>query len=441
MPIITLSAIVTFFVPCGCAQDAAPSGQTTPAISGTGNAHHIAIWTNSTTLGSSAISSTGGNVGIGTTAPVAKLEVDGSAQVDGNFTLSGTILLSGAGTLIWVPNDGSGNFSAGLGALPTGTTGSDNTALGNNVLTANTSGVQNTASGFGALSLNTSGGGNTASGYLALNSNTTGYANTSSGSSALSRNTIGSANTAIGSGTLGFNTSGQNNTAIGSSALALNTTGQGNTALGGGALFSNVTGFNNTAIGYNAGYNITNSNNIDIGHLGSNTDSGTIRIGCTSNCLNNANQTSAYIAGIYGSMTGLAGVPVVVDSNGQLGTVSSSRRYKDNIQDMGDASDGLMKLRPVTFRYKKAYEDGSKPLQFGLIAEEVDETYPDLVARSADGQIESVRYQLLDSMLLNELQKQHATIDAQKQQIQFLEERVARVEAALSSSLAPTVGR
>ena len=124
-------------------------------------------------------------------------------------------------------------------------------------------------------------------------------------------------------------------------------------------------------------------------------------------------------------------MPVVVDSNGNLGTVSSSRRYKEDIQDMRDASDGLLRLRPVTFRYKEPFGDGSKPVQYGLIAEEVAEVYPDLVARSADGQIETVKYQLLDSMLLNELQKQNTTIAAQKEQIRSLEERLARVEAAL----------
>jgi len=113
-----------------------------------------------------------------------------------------------------------------------------------------------------------------------------------------------------------------------------------------------------------------------------------------------------------------------------LGTVPSSRRYKEDINDMADASDGLMQLRPVTFRYRKPYEDGSKPIQYGLIAEEVAEVYPDLVARSADRQVESVRYQLLDLMLLNELQKQHVTIAAQKEQIHSLEERLTRIEAA-----------
>jgi hypothetical protein len=114
-------------------------------------------------------------------------------------------------------------------------------------------------------------------------------------------------------------------------------------------------------------------------------------------------------------------VPVLIDSNGQLGTTSSSRRYKEEIQDMGEASNGLMRLRPVTFRYKKAFADRSMPTQYGLIAEEVAEVYPDLVARSADGQIETVKYQLLDPMLLNELQKENTTIAAQKEQIQAQE--------------------
>jgi hypothetical protein len=102
---------------------------------------------------------------------------------------------------------------------------------------------------------------------------------------------------------------------------------------------------------------------------------------------------------------------------------------------MADASSGLMRLRPVTFRYKKPFDDGSKPIQYGLIAEEVAEVYPDLVARTADGQIETVKYQVLDSMLLNELQKQNTTISAQKEQIRSLEERLAKVEAALEGPL------
>jgi len=120
-------------------------------------------------------------------------------------------------------------------------------------------------------------------------------------------------------------------------------------------------------------------------------------------------------------------VPVMIDSStGQLGTVSSSRRFKEDIQDMGDASEGLMRLRPVTFRYIQPYVDGSKPLQYGLIAEEVAEVYPDLVAHSADGQIETVKYQVLDPMLLNEVQRQQA-------EIQDLQERLSKMKATLAS--------
>ena len=133
-------------------------------------------------------------------------------------------------------------------------------------------------------------------------------------------------------------------------------------------------------------------------------------------------QTTFFAAGI--ATTNLSGAAVIVSSNGQLGTVSSSRRYKEDIDDMGEASHDLMRLRPVTFRYKKPFADGSKPIQYGLIAEEVDEVYPDLVAHSADGQIETVKYQVLDSMLLNEVQRQQGEIGAQKEQIQKLAQQI-----------------
>jgi hypothetical protein len=130
-------------------------------------------------------------------------------------------------------------------------------------------------------------------------------------------------------------------------------------------------------------------------------------------------------------------IPVVIDSIGQLGTVSSSRRFKEDIQDMGDSSGGLLRLRPVTFRYRQPFADGSKPMEYGLIAEEVAEVYPDLVAHSADGQIESVKYQVLDSMLLNELQKEHQHAQQQDETIRKLEARLAALEAMLSSKVPP----
>jgi hypothetical protein len=304
---------------------------------------------------------------------------------------------------------------------------SANTALGVGALAANTTGFDNTASGVQALYSNTTGRGNTASGSGALQANTTGNDNTAIGFAALPFNTA-SDNTAIGSAAMDQNTTGANNTASGSGALNLNTIGSNNTASGVSALKNNTTGSNNIAIGINAAANVSSSdsNNIHIGNVGLAADNGTIRIGTP------VTQTSFFAAGVRGVTTGNNdAIPVMIDSAGQLGTVSSSRRFKEDIADMGTASSGLMRLRPVTFRYQKPFADGSKPTQYGLIAEEVAEVYPDLVARSADGQIETVKYQVLDSLLLNELQKEHRQVQEQAETIRLLETRLAALEKAL----------
>jgi hypothetical protein len=194
----------------------------------------------------------------------------------------------------------------------------------------------------------------------------------------------------------------------------------GNTAVGAGALQHELYGYRNTAIGENAlSDNFGGSDNIAVGYsAGSANDNGTIRIGTP------GTQTSFFAAGVRGVTTGNNNaVPVMIDSNGQLGTVNSSRRFKEDIEDMGDASSGLLRLRPVTFRYRQPFADGSKPIEYGLIAEEVEEVYPDLVARSADGQVETVKYQVLDSMLLNEAQKQARQIRQQGEQIRQLTEQ------------------
>jgi chromosome segregation ATPase len=100
---------------------------------------------------------------------------------------------------------------------------------------------------------------------------------------------------------------------------------------------------------------------------------------------------------------------------------------------MGEASRGLMRLRPVTFRYKNPFADGSKPIQYGLIAEEVAEVYPDLVARSADGQIETVKYQVLDSMLLNEVQHQQTEISSQRNELSTQREQINTQRVEIST--------
>jgi len=341
---------------------------------------------------------------------------------------------------------GSGNTAVGTQSLQNNTTGGSNTAYGFNALRNNTSGPSNTATGANALESNTTGGANTASGSYALNSNTTGNANTATGEDALQNNTSGGSNTASGYYALNGNTTGSSNTADGVEALQNNTigdsntafgarslngntTGYSNTALGVGALSTNTTGNNNIAIGSGAAFNVSasRSNNIHIGSQGTTGDSGTIRIGTP------ATQNSFYAAGVRGITTSSNDVvPVVIDSNGQLGTVNSARRFKEDIQDMGEASHRLLNLRPVTFRYKKPFADGSQPMEFGLIAEDVAEVFPELVAHSADGQIESIKYQMLDSLLLNELQKQLKAMHDLAAQNRELETRVATLELILS---------
>jgi Chaperone of endosialidase len=300
-------------------------------------------------------------------------------------------------------------------------TGSDNVALGSGSLFFNTSGSYNTAIGQGALSSNSTGADNTAVGRLTLSPNTTGSQNTALGSGALLGNTVGVNNSAVGFHALAANTDGGYNAALGWGALALNTSGGTNVAIGWDALDSITTGNGNIAIGPGAAQFVSGdgSNNIEIGNLGVSSDNGVIRIGDL------VTQRFFFAGGIRGITTGNNdAIPVVIDSHGQLGTVSSSERFKEDVQDMGDRSRAILQLRPVTFRYRKPFDDGSKPLQYGLIAEEVAKVFPDLVARSADGQIESVKYQVLDSLLLNELQRQ-------EDEIRELKERIAQLEPKL----------
>jgi hypothetical protein len=270
-------------------------------------------------------------------------------------------------------------------------TGGSNTAIGNLALLHNTSGHSNTGIGSNALFHNTDGMANAAVGVIALQQNTT-----------------GDMNTAIGTGSMTRNTSGSENTAVGHRSLSTMTDGWANTAIGTEALRDVTTGSNNIAIGRIAGGDITTgSNNIHIGYQGAANESDTIRLG--------SQQTRAFVRGIRGVTTaGANAVAVLIDSAGQLGTISSSKRTKDDIRDMGQASAGLFRLRPVTFRYIQPYADGSKPLDYGLIAEEVAEVFPDLVVHDGAGEVETVQYHKLVPMLLNELQQLRREQDAQR---------------------------
>lgn len=340
----------------------------------------------------------------------------------GNFTMTGSSNTATGVSALPANTTGNSNTAIGNFALFFNTTGNNNTASGMQALLNNTTGSGNTASGTGALALNTTGSDNTASGMDALASNTTGSDNTASGSRALFRNEIGTNNTASGGQALLSNTTGNSNTASGWGTLRNNTTGGANTAVGMNALANNTTGSSNIAIGNQAGGNLTGSNNIAIGNIGVAGDTGTIRIG-------DSNQTRTFIAGIRGVTTATAAIPVVVGTDGQLGTTSSSRRVKDDIADMGTASDVLMKLRPVIFHYKSDRNSKARTLQYGLIAEEVNEIAPNLVARNAQGEIETVYYQHLAPMLLNEVQKQQRVIQAQTARVAELEKQAQEIVA------------
>ena len=314
---------------------------------------------------------------------------------------------------------GRGNTFLGSEAGNFTLTGEDLTAVGNWALAANTTGDGNAAFGALALAKNTTGSGNVASGPFALSQNSTGDSNTAHGYGALSGNTTGASNTAIGGGALRSSTTGWWNTAAGSGEMSALVTGEHNTALGYGALSALESGLSNTAIGANAGNQLrSGTGNIYIANFGATPESSTIRIGTS--------QTRTFLAGIRGITTAnLNAIPVVIDSQGQLGTVSSSRRFKEDIADMGDASSLLMQLRPVTFHYRSDQNPNGRTLQYGLVAEEVAEVAPGLVAHSNDGEIETVFYEFLTPMLLNEVQKQQRTIDAQQERLTQLERQVA----------------
>ena len=262
-----------------------------------------------------------------------------------------------------------------------------NTVLGDDALLNNTTGFDNTAVGLNALLSNTTGANNTAIGWQALFSNSTGSNNTATGLLALGSNTTGNFNTATGQG-----------------ALPSSTTGWNNTANGFQALLGNTTGSSNIALGFQAGANLTTgNNNIHIGNVGVPGDSSRIRIG------QQGTQRGTFIAGIRGVTTQSANaVAVLIDSAGQLGTMSSSRRFKKEIKPMEQRSEAILSLKPVTFHYKS---DSTGIVQFGLIAEEVAEVNQDLIVRDDQGKPYAVRYEAVNAMLLNEFLKEHRKVE------------------------------
>jgi hypothetical protein len=300
-----------------------------------------------------------------------------------------------------------GNTADGSSALAGLTTGFYNSAFGFLSLLSNGSASFNTGVGAGALLLNTANE-NTATGAGALFSHSSGNGNTANGAFALFSDTGGQINTAIGDRALLSNTTGSFNAATGTSALLGNTTGGDNTADGAQALLSNTEGLDNTAVGLSAlGSNSTGSNNVALGSFAGiqqTTGSSNVYIGAQMEGV--AGESNAcYIASIFGQ-TSVSGVPVLINSSNQLGTATSSKRFKDDIEPMGQASEALFSLEPVTFRYKKEI-DPQAASQFGLVAEDVEKVNPDLIVRDKEGKPYTVRYDAVNAMLLNEFLKEH----------------------------------
>jgi Chaperone of endosialidase len=339
-----------------------------------------------------------------------------------------------------------GTFNTALGwsSLKSNIAGNYNTGVGAGALVLNTS-DQNTATGAGALLLNTSGFRNTANGAFALLHNNAAD-NTGIGNAALFTNTTGSGNTAIGNFALIDNDTGSNNTAVGNGALAINAGANDNTAIGAGALGNGTTSGGNTAIGSGAlanntflgGFNTA----VGAGALSNNSGVANIAVGATAGgnvtsangviCIGAAGadvSLSTWIGNIYNTTT-VSGTTqsVIVSDTGQLGTMSSSRRFKKDIQPMDKVSEAILALKPVTFHYKS---DARGIAQFGLVAEEVEKVSPDLVIREPDGKPYTVRYEAVNAMLLNEFLKEHRTVQEQKATIAQLEKGMKTVIARL----------
>jgi hypothetical protein len=354
------------------------------------------------------------------------------------------------------------NNGEGVGVLVSRTTGVWNTGTGYQALNHLTSGNQNTATGLRALFRNSTGFNNTATGVYSLFGNTSGFLNSATGAYSLAHNTTGSSNTANGYGALFLNNEGEQNTATGRDALYHNTTGfgntangivalyrnitgGGNTANGGQALLSNTAGSGNTANGYNAlGNNITGSNNTASGvqALFLSNGSGNIALGAyAGGKITTANNVicigadgdnvdnSCFIGQIFGA-TSSGGTAVFINSDGKLGTATSSRRFKEEIQPMERASEALFALKPVTFRYNKGIDPQRIP-QFGLVAEDVEAASPDLVVRDKEGKVNTVRYEAVNAMLLNEFLKEHSKVEKLESKLAEQERKIEALTSGL----------
>jgi trimeric autotransporter adhesin len=342
------------------------------------------------------------------------------------FSLSGGVWNTALGALaLFSDTTGGANTAVGLNALRKNVDGNSNTAVGVNALFANTTGDQNCAFGPYSLFANTAST-NTAFGFAALAHNTVGFSNTAVGNRALLSNiggniVQGNNNTAVGANALDSNTTGGFNTALGSGALASNTTGNVNVAIANG-LSGMTSGNSNVAIGGNAGVFLdTGSGNVYLG-----AGMGGVAVEDDHTYIRNINTTGqSFNPGTNNYVT-------VEMSSGRLGftTVVSSQRYKEDIKPLDKTSQALFALKPVSFRLKKEYDE-TQALAFGLIAEEVEKVNPDLVYRNNKGQVESVRYEMVNAMLLNEFLKEHEKVQKLEAQLKEQAVQIQKVSAQL----------
>ena len=327
------------------------------------------------------------------------------------------------------------NTADGDHALFNVTTGTANSAFGWFSLFSDTDASFNTGVGAGTLALSTANN-NTAVGAVALLLNSTGTQNTAVGVSALLNNADGLQNIAMGELALNANISGFDNTAVGFIALQ-NNTGSSNTAVGAAALLNNISGSDNQAFGRGALRFATGSDNIGIGReAGANmtTADNVISIGSPGDGSAFGTSDRCFIGNIRGVTVGNGdGINVIVDSDGQLGTSNSSRRFKKDIEPMDQTSEAILALKPVTFHYKNQdTKKAENTPQFGLIAEDVAEVNPDLVVRDADGKPFTVRYDAVNAMLLNEFLKEHKKVEEQQTNITQLNSKMASQAAIIA---------
>jgi uncharacterized coiled-coil protein SlyX len=241
-------------------------------------------------------------------------------------------------------------------------------------------------------------------------------------------------NNAFGRNALLNNVDGDENDALGDDSMEENTTGSQNTAMGDDSLDSNTTGSGNTAMGKEAGNSIIDGNdNVLLGH-----DAGVGLVHASRNVAINSEASgpfldlddTCFIGSIFGEPVSDPGsqAAVFVDQFNVVGIMNSSRRFKHDIQPMDKTSETLYRLKPVTFKYNSDWKDTT---QYGLIAEEVAEVNPGLVVRGRDGKVQTVRYEQINTMLLNEFLKEHKKVEAQQATIADLKSMVAQQQKGM----------